>query len=136
MLLHYVDYEDADLEQWKWPNFLPGELCSDDGSLKAWPETLDLLEAIREELGGPLIVNSFYRSPKHNARVGGGQKSQHLTGRAADLRATRWGVKRIADIAIANKVRGLGLYRNFVHVDMRSPNQVRRGQEYAFWDYR
>lgn len=34
---------------------------------------------------GPLKVNSAYRSPTHNARVGGTSKSKHLEGKAFDI---------------------------------------------------
>lgn len=44
-----------------------------------------LLEDVRAALGVPLRVTSGYRSPTHNAEVGGVSNSQHLTGNAADV---------------------------------------------------
>lgn len=44
-----------------------------------------LLNPIREAWGGPIIVNSGYRCPKLNEKVGGVKTSAHLTGYAADL---------------------------------------------------
>lgn len=33
----------------------------------------------------PRVFTCTYRSPEHNARVGGAKKSNHLTGRACDI---------------------------------------------------
>lgn len=44
-----------------------------------------LLEQLRAAAGVPLTVTSVYRSPEHNAEVGGVETSQHLTGSAADF---------------------------------------------------
>ncbi len=37
-----------------------------------------LLEHIRNELGFPIVVNSGYRCPSHNRKVGGAARSWHL----------------------------------------------------------
>lgn len=44
-----------------------------------------VLQPARERYGKPITVNSGYRSPAVNARVGGASSSQHLTGQAADI---------------------------------------------------
>ena len=38
--------------------------------------------------GVPIIINSGYRSPQLNRKIGGAAKSNHLTGCAADIRTT------------------------------------------------
>src|SRR5690625_2382359 len=44
------------------------------------------LERLRYNLGNkPITINSGYRSPAHNRRVGGASNSQHLYGKAADI---------------------------------------------------
>ncbi len=40
-------------------------------------ELIDLLVQIREHYNKPIIINSGYRCPEHNAKVGGSPKSQH-----------------------------------------------------------
>ncbi|MBO7068601.1 MAG: peptidase M15 [Bacteroidaceae bacterium] len=45
----------------------------------------NVLEPAREKLGMPIVVNSGYRCPLHNARVGGVTNSQHMRGEAADV---------------------------------------------------
>lgn len=44
-----------------------------------------ILQPLRDKLGKPITINSCYRSPKLNAAVGGAKKSQHMTGKAADI---------------------------------------------------
>lgn len=44
-----------------------------------------LLDPIRAAWGGPIAVNSGYRSPALNKAVGGVSTSQHLRGEAADI---------------------------------------------------
>lgn len=46
-----------------------------------------VLQPARERYGKPITINSGYRSPAVNARVGGASSSQHLTGQAADITA-------------------------------------------------
>lgn len=44
-----------------------------------------ILEPVREHYGVPVVVNSFYRSPRLNAEVGSKPGSQHVTGEAVDF---------------------------------------------------
>lgn len=45
----------------------------------------NVLDPVRELYGSPILVNSGFRCPLHNAAVGGVAKSQHLLGEAADI---------------------------------------------------
>ena len=59
-----------------------------------YPEHLDnlkrlaeFLEEVKKALGGkPVMINSAYRGPAVNEKVGGSKSSQHMVGCAADLR--------------------------------------------------
>lgn len=44
-----------------------------------------IFEPLREWVGGPIRINSFYRGPKLNKAIGGSKRSQHMEGRAMDL---------------------------------------------------
>ena len=44
------------------------------------------LEVLRERYGKPIIINSGYRSPQLNKKIGGVPTSNHLTGCAVDIR--------------------------------------------------
>ena len=44
-----------------------------------------VFEPLRMWVGGPIKINSFFRSPKLNTAIGGSAKSQHCHGQAIDL---------------------------------------------------
>ena len=44
-----------------------------------------LFEPLRAWVGGPVKINSFYRSKELNLAIGGSKRSQHCEGRAIDL---------------------------------------------------
>ena len=46
------------------------------------------LEVLRERAGTPIRINSGYRSPQLNKRIGGVPTSNHLTGCAVDIRVS------------------------------------------------
>ena len=46
------------------------------------------LEVLRERVGTPIIINSGYRSPQLNRKIGGAANSNHLTGCAVDIRTS------------------------------------------------
>ena len=83
------------------------------------------LQKIRDYFGQPIHINSAYRSPAHNARIGGATRSQHLTGKASDLSMKNYSPKQLA-LVIEKMINageisegGVGLYNGFVHYDMR-----------------
>jgi uncharacterized protein YcbK (DUF882 family) len=90
------------------------------------PDLLDLLYDIRESLGGEGIyeVISAYRSPKTNEMLRNrgsdvARNSQHLLGKAIDVRLEGAALTSLRDTAIAMQRGGVGYYgaSNFVHVD-------------------
>jgi uncharacterized protein YcbK (DUF882 family) len=91
------------------------------------------LEVLRAHFNQPIIVNSAYRSPKHNALVGGSKNSQHLLGKAADIAIVGIHSSEVAD-AIEfliemglMKEGGVGRYNTFTHYDIRGTK--------ARWDF-
>ena len=50
---------------------------------------LKVFEPVREWVGGPIRVNSFFRSEELNKAIGGSSKSQHCKGQAIDIDDTR-----------------------------------------------
>ena len=83
---------------------------------------LDVLDAMRETVGGPLQLSCAYRCPSHNAEVGGVPNSQHVRGTAADVLCPDGvSVEELANIAEECGADGIGRYYNsgFVHVDTR-----------------
>ena len=45
----------------------------------------NIFEPLRYYVGGPIKINSFYRSPELNKAIGGSIKSQHCHGQAIDI---------------------------------------------------
>lgn len=109
------------------------ELACHDGTPypKEWRESRAIplsveFENIRLIVGAPVKILSAYRSPTHNAEVGGAKNSQHMEGRALDLQPPKgWTVdkfyKTIREYAgdERSKIYGLGKYPTFVHIDIR-----------------
>lgn len=89
---------------------------------------IEALEVLRRLAGCPLIVTSGYRCQKHNSEVGGAKDSQHTKGTAADIKAL--GVTPLELFALAAQIpaiKGIGLYKGWVHID------VRKARERAVW---
>lgn len=112
-------------DDWRWPHFSVHELaCRCFGRFcggEYWhsPVFLDGLEAIRKEVGAPLIISSGHRCAGWNAAVGGAPLSMHKQV-AADIRLAghdRW---RVLEAAKAGGFTGFGLARTFLHVDRRA----------------
>jgi len=57
----------------------------------------NLFEPLRKWVGGPIKINSFFRSEKLNSSIGGSSSSQHCQGRAIDLDDT-FGYKTNAEM--------------------------------------
>ena len=53
---------------------------------------VNMAQAIRDELGVPVHINSGCRCEKHNARSGGVKGSKHTKGLAADLSCSKGNV--------------------------------------------
>jgi uncharacterized protein YcbK (DUF882 family) len=83
------------------------------------------LQVLRDAVAKPITITSGYRSPEHNARVKGAKFSQHLKGTAADIKVTGMTPKEVAIVIeglIASgkmKEGGIGIYRTWVHYDIR-----------------
>lgn len=86
----------------------------------------NVLEPARRKLGKPIIVNSGFRCPLHNGRVGGATASQHMKGEAADLRIDGK-PEELARVIVANgKYDQLILYPTFVHVSWKKAGGNRK----------
>ena len=76
------------------------------------------LDVLREIVAIPLIVDSGFRTAKHNAKVGGEPGSEHLVGGAADIRAigsqTRF---LILNAAFSLGFKRIGIGSTFIHLD-------------------
>lgn len=77
------------------------------------------LNTLRELWGRPLLVTSGRRCKFWNAHVGGAVGSQHVLGKAADLRVeSRVEADLLAELASKVGFGGIGIYATWVHVDV------------------
>jgi uncharacterized protein YcbK (DUF882 family) len=83
------------------------------------------LQYIRDFIGLPIHLTNAYRCASHNEAVGGVPSSQHILGKAADLKVNDSNpeaiYKVIDTLAKYGHVLqgGIGLYDTFVHYDIR-----------------
>jgi len=118
----YSNWKDYPTEHWRWPDFSPQEMaCRGTGRLMIVPAAMDKLQALRDKLGRPMIVNSAYRSPEHNAAVGGAEDSEHMKGTAFDVKMDNHDPAHYIKTAKSVGFQAIGTYprQNFVHVDDR-----------------
>lgn len=80
-----------------------------------------ILEDIRAHFEKPVTITSGYRTPEHNAKIGGAVKSQHMLGLAADIKIPGVKPSDIASYArtLMPTYGGIGIYSTFTHIDVR-----------------
>ena len=120
------------------PDFKVRELrCKDGTDTVMVDEALTVvLQCILEHFGKAVVITSGYRTAAHNAKVGGAKSSQHLLGRAADIRVQGVSVEDVAAYAesLMPDWGGVGRYpmkvgraTGWVHVDTRTDKARWRG---------
>lgn len=105
-------------------NFKVREFACSDGTdvIFISMELVEVLQKIRDHFGKPVCINSAYRTPAKNDKVGGAKYSQHLYGLAADISISGVSPKAVAEFAetLLPKTGGIGIYNTFTHVDVRA----------------
>lgn len=106
-------------------HFKVKEFACKDGSdaVLVAPRLVMVLQSIRSHFGAAVTINSGYRTPQYNTKIGGVAHSQHCYGTAADIT-----VKGQTPAAVAAYARtlmpdwgGVGVYakKGFTHIDVR-----------------
>jgi len=121
--------------------YIPGALAEAQRVLRDWrtgdehfmdPRLFDTLHAIqtRLETRQPFQIISGYRSPKTNAMLharsdGVASNSQHMQGKAVDVRLEGVDLRNLRRAALDVSAGGVGYYpvSNFVHVDVARVRQ-------------
>ena len=115
-------------------SFRAKEFACKDGTdpLFVDSELVQVLQAIRDHFGAPVVITSGYRTAAHNAAVGGSKSSRHLLGRAADFWVEDTPVASVAAYAetLLPARGGIGRYpkdashpkrrTGWVHIDTRA----------------
>lgn len=79
------------------------------------------LQKVRNKLGRPFQVNSWYRPPDVNSAVGGATNSQHLYGKAVDVQVQGMSGRQVANAVMLSWNGGIGIYSNMpsvIHLDI------------------
>lgn len=110
-------------------NFQIKEFACKDGSdsILIDGELVRRLQDCRDKFG-VTVINSAYRTPEWNKKVGGATNSQHVQGRASDTVCRGTTPLEVAMYVEALGMGGIGLYNDFTHIDTR--------QGKARWDSR
>lgn len=118
-------------------HFFLSELACRDGTINAQviKTCIEKLEPMRSVIGVPFILNSAYRSPEYNEKIGGASQSKHMEGIAFDIAWTKSLKEKFGTMEKFKEyvetywgVKGFGFYDTFVHIDWR--------EEPATWDGR
>lgn len=119
-----ADGDDTFCVNGKATHFKVREFACKDGTnfMLIDSELIEKLEVLRTYFNTPVIINSAFRTEKHNKEVGGAANSQHLHGRAADIVVKGVNPETVANFAVKIGFRGIGKYKNFTHVDTRDGN--------------
>lgn len=137
VVLHNLHTGDRfDEVYWEKGAYVPDALAAAQHALRDWrngeehfmdPKLFDVLHAISQKLGtkAAFQVISGYRSPASNAAMharssGVAEHSQHMQGKASDIRLDGVELSNLHKAALSLKAGGVGLYpvSNFVHVDV------------------
>jgi uncharacterized protein YcbK (DUF882 family) len=121
---------------WEKGAYVPDALAAAQRVLRDWrngeehfmdPKLFDLLHSISAKLEtrSPFQIISGYRSPQTNAMLhersaGVASHSQHVLGKAADIRVEGIDLANLHKAALSLEAGGVGLYpvSDFVHVDV------------------
>lgn len=88
-----------------------------------------VLEDVRNHFNTSVTLDCACRCPEHNKEVEGEDHSQHLFGKAADIKVSGVSPDSVASyLEQAHPDGGSGRYDTFTHVDVRGSA--------ARWDYR
>lgn len=76
------------------------------------------LQPIRNAIGRPMHVTSWYRPPAVNAAVGGASRSWHLKGLAVDVKVQGMTPQAFQEWVIPRWNGGVGEHHKFTHLDL------------------
>jgi uncharacterized protein YcbK (DUF882 family) len=128
--------EVLDAVYWENGKYVPDALAEAMRVMRDWrngsehvmdPRLFDVLHGIRQKIGSdqPFQLISGYRSPQTNSKLHAesgevASHSQHMEGKASDIRIEGVELTHLRNAAMSLRAGGVGFYpvSNFVHVDV------------------
>lgn len=119
-----------------------GKTVSDAGNDAGWKminiEVMVKLLRVSTRLGTQLQINSGYRSPQYNKRIGGATRSQHMSGYAIDVMMAGLSsdqIKQFIRLASQEGFGGMKYYSGsgFTHVDIGARRTWGSSGAYQSW---
>lgn len=105
-----------------------GKACCNH-SAPVHPELINGIQELRNIVGAPLNVISGFRCNRHNAKVpNAAPNSFHTLGMAADISCKKVSSEKLAllaEIVTQFNVGGIGVYKSWIHVDVRKTGMAR-----------
>lgn len=99
--------------------------CPCCGACDMRPDFIRNLNLLRASYAKAMKINSGFRCIAHNKAISGEVDSQHLFGNAVDVAmldsANRY---LLIELAMSIGFKGVGIDKNFVHIDMRTTQPV------------
>ena len=80
---------------------------------------LRLLDQLRDLVREPLKINSSYRSPTYNEKIGGSKGSKHMEGIAVDISCTNSTLRHKIVCEATSLGFTVGVAKTFIHLDIR-----------------
>ncbi len=103
--------------------------CTFTGKNKMDAEFLYEIDDLRGRCGFPFVITSGYRDPSHPVEADKEQPGRHAEGIAADIAVSNGSERRtIVQEALSMGFGGIGVAKDFVHVDLRKSG-------YVMWSY-
>lgn len=102
--------------------------CQETGENEMKQAFIDRLSKLRQLYSKPMRITSGYRSPKHSVEARKREPGTHAQGIAADILIKPQDRYRFVKLAYELGFTGIGIDKNFVHLDLRKSN-------FAIWSY-
>ena len=99
-----------------------------NNSAPVHPNLILGLQELRDKANSSIIITSGFRCIKHNSDENGSENSFHTLAEAADIKCPGKSIAELADLAETVEVfknGGIGKYRSWLHVDVRSTGPAR-----------
>ncbi len=123
-----------------WEFFSREELaCRGTGECNMDENFMEKLVTLRTAYDNPMILSSAYRSPEHNANIGGAKNSPHIYGKAVDVLCYGRDAYNLLSLALQLGFTGIGISqkgdvsKRFIHIDTMERSDIHMRP--TLWSY-